>query len=134
MCIGLNCNIEQPLFSFDREPWSILPKNSLVRPRNNDYVNEIKRRADLFNIIPAPRANNWTRPQIMEWLERNPVRDAVDIEFLKGEVLRLEDVLKRISQGHSEVHLPVELHGCGTSGGGRGHWQGQCLTSVSSCA
>ena len=48
--------------------------------------------------------------------------------------LRLEDVLKRISQGHSEVHLPVELHGCGTSGGGRGHWRGQRLTSVSSCA
>jgi hypothetical protein len=65
LCIGLNRNNDQPLFSFDREPWSVLPKNSLARPRNTDYVNEIKRRADLFNIIPVPRANNWKRAQIM---------------------------------------------------------------------
>jgi hypothetical protein len=114
---------EQPLFSFDRDPWSILPKNSLVRPQNNDYVNEIRRRADLFHINPVPRAKNWTRAQIMEWLERNPVRDAVDIEFLKGKVLRLEDVLRRSTQERSEAHLHVKLRGHGGSGG-RGHWQG----------
>ena len=123
LCIGLNRNDDQPLFSFEREPWSVLPKNSSARPRNTDYVNEIKRRADLFNIIPVPRASNWTRAQIMEWLERHPVRDGADIEFLETEVLRLETVLMRSTQDHSsEVHLS-ESRGRG-SGGGRGHWRG----------
>jgi hypothetical protein len=59
----------------------------------------------------------------MEWLKRNPVRNTADIEFLTNEILRLEDILKRSTQGCSEVHVPVELHGCGTIGK-RGHWQG----------
>ena len=138
LCIGLNRNDDQPLFSFDREPWSVLPKNSSARPRNTDYVNEIKRRADSFNIIPVPRANNWKRAQIMEWLERNPVRDGADIEFLKTEVVRLENVLIRSTQDHSEMRLSAESRGHG-SGGGRGHWRGSvpylriimCLTQDS---
>jgi hypothetical protein len=125
LCIGLNRNDEQPLFSFDRDPWSILPKNLLVRPQNNDYVNEIRRRADLFHINPVPRAKNWTRAQIMEWLERNPVRDAVDIEFLKGKVLRLEDVLRRTCMLNYVVTAAVEEEGTG---------KGLCLTFASSCA
>ena len=59
----------------------------------------------------------------MEWLERNPVRNGADIEFLETEVLRLETVLMRSTQDHSsEVHLS-ESRGRG-SGGGRGHWRG----------
>jgi hypothetical protein len=93
---GLNRsnNSNEPLFSFEQEPWSFLPKN-MLRPRNVDYVHEITRRATLYNIAPAPRPNNWTRAQIMEWLERNPVCDPPDITFLTNEVLRLEDVLSR---------------------------------------
>jgi hypothetical protein len=43
-CIGLNRsnNSNEPLFSFEQEPWSFLPKN-LLRPRNVDYVHEITR-------------------------------------------------------------------------------------------
>ena len=38
LCIGLTDNSgTAPLFSFEQEPWSRLPKPSL-RPRNIDYV------------------------------------------------------------------------------------------------
>ncbi|KAI2503609.1 hypothetical protein MHU86_10805 [Fragilaria crotonensis] len=48
MCLGLthrtnNDSEEQPLFSFEQEPWSMLPKNSLLRPKNSDFVNKITR-------------------------------------------------------------------------------------------
>jgi hypothetical protein len=83
----------KPLFSFEQEPWSLLPKTSL-RSRSNEYVNEqIVRCANLFSITPVPRPNNWTRVQTMEWLERNPIRNVSDVDFLTNEVLRLQDLL-----------------------------------------
>jgi hypothetical protein len=102
MCIGLmycnNNNEEQPLFYLTEEPWLLLPKNSHVRPKNSEYILEVTRRADLFNVVPIPRPSNWTRIQILEWLNHNPIRDVVDIKFLTNEVLRLRDLLIRAQQ------------------------------------
>ena len=93
MSIGLNGD-NGPLFSLEQEPWSLLPKNAL-RPKNNEYVKEITRRSKLYNIQPIPRPSNWTRQQIMEWLERNPIHEVEDIAFLSKEVRRVRDVLIR---------------------------------------
>lgn len=44
LCIGLtDSSGTSPLFSIEQEPWSCLPKTSL-RPRNMDYVREIKKK------------------------------------------------------------------------------------------
>jgi hypothetical protein len=92
MCIGLKSDNGPPLFSFECEPWSLLPKTAL-RPKNNDYVKEIERRAKDYNIQPIPRSRNWTRQQIMEWLDRNPISEPADIAFLTKEVQRVREVL-----------------------------------------
>ena len=118
MCIGLNRKGgNEPLFSFEREPWSLLPKTtSFVHPKNTDFVNKIGRRGSLFDISPVPRPSNWTRGQTLDWLERNPVCDNADIEFLTSKVLRLQNVLTRRVQEQQEF---------GTSSGGEGrNWQG----------
>lgn len=119
LCIGLmHCNHnneEQPLFSFEQEPWSVLPKHSFLRPKNPDYVHEIRRRAKLFSIAPEPRPSNWSRVQILEWLERNPIQNAADIEFLTNEVLRLRDLLIRARQ---------QQEGTASGGGGGRNWRG----------
>jgi hypothetical protein len=49
----------------------------------------------------------------MEWLQKNPIRDHADIEFLTNEMLRVEDVLIRKARGQQEMNA-----------GGRGHWRG----------
>ena len=99
LCIGLNREGDsKPLFSFEREPWSLLPKASILRPKNTDFVNEVRRRASLFNVTPIPRPSNWRRGQMLEWLEQNPVHDNSDIQFLTNEVLRLQEVLMRAQQ------------------------------------
>lgn len=120
MCIGLRYRSndndeEQPLFSLKEEPWSLLPKNSHVRPKNTEYIVEVTRRTELFNIVPAPRPSNWTRIQIMEWLEHNPIRETADIEFLTNEVMRLRELLVRAQRQQG-------IDG----GGGRGgrNWRG----------
>ncbi len=87
MCIGLNCEGGNgPLFSIEREPWSLLPKTSFVCPKKTDFVNKIGRRASLFNVSPVPRPSSWAQGQILDWLERNPVCNNADIEFLTNAV------------------------------------------------
>jgi hypothetical protein len=98
LCIGLLNRDNELLFLFDKEPWSLLPKASFLCPKKIDYVNKIARRASLFNAAPVPRPSNWTRVQILEWLERNPVCNSADIEFLTNEVSRLQDMLMRAQQ------------------------------------
>lgn len=123
MCIGLtycstNDNEDQPLFLLTEEPWSLLPKNSHVCPKNTEYILEITRRIDLFNIVPAEPCcpSNWTRIQKMEWLEHNPIREAADIEFLTNEVMRLRELLIR-AQRQQGIDS-------GTAGQGGRNWRG----------
>jgi hypothetical protein len=126
LSIGLMNYNNEPLFSFEREPWSLLPKTSL-RPRSIEYVNEIVRRANLFSITPVPRPNNWTRVQTMEWLEQNPIRNVSDVDFLTNEVLRLQDLLVRRAQEQEEHNYRLvsgNTSRSGGSSGGRAHWRG----------
>ena len=94
-CIGLRAGVDdnESLFCLDREPWSLLPK-STVHPKSIDYEKEIVRRGELFRMTPR-RPRNWNKEKRMEWLERYPVVGAVDIEFLRNEVMRLTDVWNR---------------------------------------
>ena len=114
----------------------VTSSKTLMRPKNIDYVNEIVRRATLFNIRPIPRPSNWNKVQKMEWLQRNPIRDGgdieflSDIEFLRKEVLRLEDVLTQKAREQQEMQSALVVGGGGNAGsaggcaGGRGHWRG----------
>jgi hypothetical protein len=122
MCIGLNHN-GLPLFSFENEPWSQLPKTSLVRPKNTDYGKEVSRRAILYSTCPAPCPTNWNRAQSMEWLQQNPVVDAKCIEFLTNEVSRLRVVLERAQQQQAAAASvsTTTSHAGGASGQ---NWQG----------
>jgi hypothetical protein len=101
-----------PLFSFDDEPWSLLPK-TVMRPQSKDYVTEIVRRATLFAISPLPRPVNWPRTRQMEWLESHPIKDQADITFLTAETLRLKQMIRR--RAREQQLLPSDLAG---SGGG----------------
>jgi hypothetical protein len=118
LSIGLKGSNNGPLFSLEQEPWSLLPKNSL-RPKNNDFVKEITRRSKAYNILPMPRPSNWTRQQITDWLERNPIREAADIAFLTKEVRRVQDVLTRAQSAPAPPEAPTVA----TNGSGR-NWRG----------
>lgn len=121
MCIGLKSDNGTPLFSFECEPWSLLPKTAL-RPKNNDFVKEIGRRSNDYNISPMPRPRNWTRQQIMEWLERNPMQESADIAFLTKEVQRVREVLLS-AQSAEEGNNPQSEAPNGSVGRGRS-WRG----------
>jgi hypothetical protein len=133
LCVGLRDSNGNDLFSFDDEPWSLLPK-TVMRPQSKDYAKEILRRATLFAIRPLPRPMNWPRSRQIEWLEDNAIKDEADTSFLMGEVSRFKEVAVRTTQ---EQHL-VDL-GCGASARGGSYWRGNipylrmimCLTEDS---
>jgi hypothetical protein len=131
MCIGLthrnnNSNEAQLLFSFEQEPWSLLlAKNSFLRPKNSDFVHEITRRAHLFNLVrPLPCPSKWSRVQILEWLEQNPIQNVADIEFLTKEVFRLQVLLIRAQQQWQGIENNSITSAGGGRGGGERIWQG----------
>ena len=127
LSIGLKNNKSKPLVAFDKEPWCWLSKNQFRSPKNSDLVKEIRRRADLSrNMTSLPRPTNWTRMQMMEWLDSNLVSEACDVEFLTSEVLRLHEVYHRMqSERQQQLELSAEdatnVSG-GQAGAGAGPW------------
>jgi hypothetical protein len=116
LSIGLEHDNE-PLFSLEQEPWSTLSKNELRPPKNSDLVKEVRRRATASNMRSAPRPSNWTRNQMIEWLEEHPVSDSSDVQFLTFEVLRLQDISLRMQQ--EQQHF-ISMEGVSRGGNWRG--------------
>jgi hypothetical protein len=130
LSIGLKNNNNEPIVAFDKDPWCSLPKNQFRSPKNSDLVKEIRRRADLSrNMTSLPRPTNWTRMQMMEWLDSNPVSEACDVEFLTSEVLRLHEVYHRMQSERQQLELRSETTTDATDvsggrGAGAGPWRG----------
>lgn len=65
---------------------------------------------------PTPRPLKWPKSQKIEWLEAYPVKDSIAISFLRGEVSRLKEILKRLSLADEQQQLEwVGLGGIGVS-------------------
>jgi hypothetical protein len=64
----------------------------------------------------------------MEWLDRNPVQDEVDIAFLLKEVQRLRAALEKWTQEQQQQAMNAvdgnRSNGIVCVSGGRGHWRG----------
>jgi hypothetical protein len=110
---------DEPLFSLEQEPWSRLPKNALRPPKNSDLAKEVRRRAaiDNNNTRPGPRPSNWTRNQMIEWLQENPVYASIDVQFLRFEVLRLREITLQMQRERQQL---VAVEGAGVGG----YWRG----------
>ena len=111
----------EPLFSLEQEPWSTLSKNALRPPKNTDLAKEVRRRATASTVRSAPRPSNWTRNQMIEWLEEHPVSDPMDVQFLTFEVLRLQEVSMRM---HQEQQQFLTMEGVSGAIARGGNWRG----------
>jgi hypothetical protein len=113
---------DDPLFSFDSEPWCMLPKTTEMRPVNSEFAKEIIRRSTVLRIHPTPRPSNWPKSLKIEWLQTHPVQDSIDVSFLRGEVLRLKEILERSLVEERQQREMLGLDGIGVSRGG--NWRG----------
>ena len=91
MSHGLRGDDGNPTLSLEVDPWKTFPVKQ-IRPSKDDYIKEVIRRWNQRNggigsaakVGPRPRA--WNLPKIQEWLEENPIVNAIDIAFLKDTV------------------------------------------------
>ena len=141
LCIGLrnhqhnNDEQDNPLFSIQGEPWSLLPKTSFLRPKNTDYVYEITLCARLFNLPSISRPRNWTRGQSLSGLKTIRYVMWLMIESLSNKVRRVQEVLRRATQDQQQHNLVAgecssalsRSAGSGGGGGGGRNWQGSVL-------
>ena len=131
LAIGLKTNDDKPLFAVNEEPWCSLTNQQFRSPKNTDMLKEIRRRARLVsrNSVSAtlPKAKNWTKSHMFEWLERNPVSEAADVEFLTTEVLRVREVYTTMLEEKERRQVRVSsVVGTDASNGrvGGGAWRG----------
>ena len=89
---------------------------------NVDFAKEVVRRSRILRIHPTPRPLNWPKSQKIEWLEANPVQDSVDISFLRGEVIRIKEILESSLAEEQQQRELLGLGGTGVSRGG--NWRG----------
>jgi hypothetical protein len=85
-------------------------------------VKEVQRRATASNMRSSvPRLSNWTQNQMIEWLEEHPVTDSMDVQFLTFEVLRLQEISRRMQQEQQQLLTMEGISGAVTRGG---NWRG----------
>ena len=130
LATGLKNN-DAALFPVDEKPWCSLTKQHHRSPKNTDLVKEIRRRAKAVsrNSLPTmlPRPANWTKSQIVKWLDSNPVSEAADVEFLTIEVLRVRELKKRMleEQEHQQGQESSVIATTGSNGRvGGDAWRG----------
>ena len=91
MCIGLISTTGDPLVDLSMAPWSTLKKKKLIKPSLKDLIDEIGRRS---TVEGHPRCANWQQKRCKDWLEKNPIIEDEDVEFLKRETSRFLNTIE----------------------------------------
>lgn len=108
LCIGLMDDSGDPLMDISRDPWSSIRPKSDIKPKGKDLVNEILRRAKTLKLNPLPRPNGWNTEKMMNWLNKNPVTQSTDIEFLHAEVSRVREILVAANKEEEEEESKMQ--------------------------
>jgi hypothetical protein len=84
MCYGIKDGDRQ-LGVTTVDPYQSTKRKVLFIPNRDILLDEIKRRADIFDVLPRPRMASKSIVLRRKWLEENPITDLVDVAFLKRE-------------------------------------------------
>lgn len=99
MCVGL-MDGGSSIFDVDAEPWKTVKKRD-IKPTRAEFVEEVRRRGNLFSIADLKPAN-WRASRCVEWLQANPLVNEQDILFLKNEVQRFKEIVLTAQQERGE--------------------------------
>jgi hypothetical protein len=105
MCRGVEgCNPDINL-----EPFKSAHNRRAFIPQAHNFSDEIVRRAIAIGLpkVKLPRPKAWKQEKRIEWLEKNKIRNPVDIEFLRKE---LADFKELLVSANIETITEEELH------------------------
>ncbi len=91
LCRGITDHEGNKLLDVDAEPWySVRPARS-IKPMSKDYIREVEFRWKTFFRPPqsskvGPRPASWTHAQLVDWLDKHPIADVVEVAYLTSKV------------------------------------------------
>lgn len=96
--IGLKASddSEDNLINLDEEPWKSQASRS-IKPSTKMMKEEVVRRSKNQAILPTPKPAYWAANKLQEWLESHPITSITDVEFLRRETRRLQDILSLVA-------------------------------------
>ena len=112
LTLGLKDSDGNPLIKPDNEAWNAQPA-SIKKPLREHYILEVKRRGEFMIEKRRPQPSAWKKPELIEWLEKNPILDEPSILFVTNE-------LKRVLGIFEEAYQVKKLE----KAGGTGAWLG----------
>lgn len=85
-CIGLKQPSGEDLFDSANPGWTSQPVEIRKPLRQDHYIAEVKRRADLFDIQPRPKPGQWNLDKIQSWLHSQPIINDACVDFISREL------------------------------------------------
>lgn len=127
MCLGLTAHPTEgeagggpprKLGDFTIEPFSSSKNKKIFKPAQDHLAKEVNRRFRLFSIALADRfkTDNQSAKFLADWLNKNPLRDANDIEYLRREEKKFYD---SVLAAHLEKQAIAEAATCRRAAGSR---------------
>lgn len=87
LAVGLFEN-NKPLLDYDDYPFEKIPRRE-IKPTQHHLKDEVVRRAALRR-INGVRPASWSRADCIKWLNKYPVQENADVEFIKKSVTELK--------------------------------------------
>ena len=86
LCQGLQTASGEGLINIDEEPWNALPREH-TKPKARLFREEVLRRHEVFcHPPPKPRTKNWTVEKCQQWLDKNPISNHDEVEYLNSKI------------------------------------------------
>ena len=93
LSIGLKNDDESMLMDVSISPWCDIKPRFEVKPTTKHLITEIQHHAIKSGITPLPRCSNWKMDKAMQWLLDHPLKNEIDVAFVKSEVKRVKELV-----------------------------------------
>jgi hypothetical protein len=98
LCRGLLDHDGNQLIDFDAEPWRSVRPAFRIKPKVKAYMREIERRWKTFVRPPdctkvGPRPASWPTHLLLDWLDKHPIVDVVEVAYLTTKVQEIRDAV-----------------------------------------
>ena len=132
LCRGIIDEEGEQLLNLDAEPWCSFRPARIIKPKAKDYMREIERRWNTFlrppqNAGVGPRPASWPHAQLVDWLDKHPIVDAVEVAYLTAKVqeakaavmeanlLRMGDASYNDASGEPVIEIDADANDGGTA-------------------
>ena len=92
-CLGLTTSQGDPLLDPASDAWNAQPIE-IRKPTRQYFIDEVKRRGELFDVQPRPKPSQWNLEKMTKWLIEKPVNNPACVQFIATEAARISGIFE----------------------------------------